>query len=47
MKEKYNFKEKGEQTITLVIDEEIINFEGMFCLPKGTFPLVDASSLEN
>ena len=47
LKEKYNFKEKGEKTITLVIDEEIINFEGMFCLYKGFLPLLDASSLEN
>jgi len=47
LKEKYNFKEKGEQTITLVIDEEIVNFEGMFCLYKGIFPLTDASSLQD
>jgi len=47
LKEKYNFKEKGEQTITLVIDEEIINFDGMFCTPKGIFPLIDASSLKD
>ena len=47
LKEKYNFKEKGEQTIKLVIDEEIINFEGMFCLYKGFIPLINASSLQD
>jgi hypothetical protein len=47
LKEKYNFKEKGEQAITLVIDEEITNFEEMFCSYKGFFPLIDASSLQD
>ena len=34
LKDIYNFKEKGEQTIILVIKEEILNFEEMFYFAK-------------
>lgn len=52
LRTKYKFKTKGEQTITLVIDQEITNFSNMFYFGAALFSyhknnLIDASSLEN
>ena len=52
LRARYKFKTKGEQTITLVIDQEITNFSNMFYFGVSVFSyhrnnLIDASSLEN
>lgn len=55
LRAKYKFKEKGEQTITLIIDQEIINYSKMFKMGKlygfnlynNNNNLIDVSSLEN
>ena len=45
LRPKYRFKTKGEQTVTLVIDQEIQNFQRMFYNYLNN--LIDASSLAN
>ena len=58
LRPKYRFKTKGEQTVTLVIDQETtINFQGMFCNKKDFLDnfdhyimndnLIDVSNFEN
>jgi hypothetical protein len=55
LREKYRFNKKGEHSVTLVINDENINFSHLFCfeyIPEYfsclfNNNLIDASSLEN
>ena len=46
LRDKYTFIQKGEHTISLVINEENINFNSIFSYPNNT-NLIDVFSLEN
>ena len=46
LRDKYTFIQKGEHNISLVINEENINFNSIFSYTKN-INLIDVSSLEN
>ena len=47
LRAKYKFKEKGEQTITLIIDQEIINYSKMFIHEKSFMDKMFSNDVNN
>ena len=47
LRSKYRFKEKGNHSVTLVINEEITNFSYLFDINTKNINLIDVSSLSN